>query len=111
MVGVPLIFSTGADGVVNPAVNRLETGRVMLSETPVQVANGMSGFDVTFSKPFTAVPHISATVGKPDTPSTTLTVRMGTVTETGCRLWVNGLVSTGWVDWFATDGTQLPVGP
>ena len=105
------IHALEANGVVNPAVNRLDTGRVMLSETPVQVANGMSGFDVTFSKPFTAVPHISATVGKPDTPSTTLTVRMGTVTETGCRLWVNGLVSTGWVDWFATDGTQLPVGP
>lgn len=99
------------NGAVNPAVNRLETGRIMLSEAPVQVANGMSGFDVTFSHPFATVPRISATVGKPDTPSTTLTVRMGTVTETGCRLWVNGLVPTGWVDWFATDGTQLPVGP
>ena len=105
------IHALEANGVVNPAVNRLEAGRIMLSETPVQVANGMSGFDVTFSQPFATVPHISATVGKPDTPSTTLTVRMGTVTTTGCRLWVNGLVSTGWVDWFATDGTQLPVGP
>ena len=99
-----------ANGGLVPEVNRLDAGRLTLDGTPVTLANGMSAFDIVFDRPFTTVPRVSLTVGKPGTPSSTLTVRMGECTETGFRVWVNGLVATGWVDWLATDASRLPVG-
>lgn len=93
-----------------PARNRIEVGRTELTGSPVQVANSQSGFDVVFAKPFDTVPRVVVSVGKVGDPSGTLRASTGVVTRTGFRLWVAGSVSTGWVDWFATDGAHLPAG-
>ena len=99
------------NAALTPARNRVEVGRVLLNTTPVQVANGQSGFDVTFARPFDTPPRVIVSVGKTGDPSGTLRASTGEPTTTGVRIWVAGSTATGWVDWFATDGTQLPVGP
>lgn len=80
-----------------------ESGRLLLSGTPVQIANGQAGYDITFARPFAAPPHVLVSVGKPGDPSGTLRASTGVPTTTGCRIWVAGAVATAWVEWVAKE--------
>ena len=80
-----------------------ESGRLLLSGTPVQVVNGQAGYDIVFARPFAAPPHVLVSVGKAGDPSGTLRASTGESTTTGCRIWVAGAVATGWVEWVAKE--------